>query len=233
MSDAIADRGLRAGPRYVADFDRCTPADALAPDATRGRWQTLPFEAEGVSGSMLFAGPETLAPDVTYPLRVEGWHAVSVGIHPTAEAESEFAQVPVKLSGDSAFTMLTWSTEGHHLRRKELQEIYWKVADLTDQSVVFSQLRRRIDPGDGLGSVQAGSARIAYLKLVPLADDEVRQLRGERASGRDRRLWAHNDAHGPHYVYRTDDRRRRSSARSSRIGTRTSAACTGSPARAT
>ena len=202
MSDAIADRGLRAGPRYVADFDRCTPADALAPDATRGRWQTLPFEAEGVSGSMLFAGPETLAPDVTYPLRVEGWHAVSVGIHPTAEAESEFAQVPVKLSGDSAFTMLTWSTEGHHLRRKELQEIYWKVADLTDQTVVFSQLRRRIDPGDGLGSVQAGSARIAYLKLVPLADDEVRQLRGERASGRDRRLWAHNDAHGPHYVYR-------------------------------
>ena len=124
MSDAIADRGLRAGPRYVADFDRCTPADALAPDATRGRWQTLPFEAEGISGSMLFAGPETLAPDVTYPLRVEGWHAVSVGIHPTAEAESEFAQVPVKLSGDSAFTMLTWSTEGHHLRRKELQEIY-------------------------------------------------------------------------------------------------------------
>ena len=84
MSDAITDRGFRAAPRYVADFDRCTPADALAADPTRGRWQTLPFEAEGVSGTMLFAGPETLAPDLTYPLRVEGWHAISVGIHPTA-----------------------------------------------------------------------------------------------------------------------------------------------------
>ncbi|MCY4112265.1 MAG: family 10 glycosylhydrolase, partial [Chloroflexi bacterium] len=202
MSDAITDRGFRAEPRYVADFDRCTPAEALATDATRGHWQTLSFEADGVSGTMLFAGPETLAPDVTYPLRVEGWHAISVGVHPTAGGESDFSLVQVMLSGDSAFSALTWSTEGHHLRRKELQEIFWKVADLTGQEVVFSQLHRRIDSGDGLASVQSGSARIAYLKLVPLAEDEVQQLVGERTSGRDRRLWAHNDAHGPHYTYR-------------------------------
>lgn len=202
MPDAISDRGFSGRPRYIADFDRCEPADALAAEIVRGRWHLMPFEAEGVAGTMLSVGPESLVPAVTYPLRARGWYAISVGVHPTAEAEGELPQVLVRLSGDSAFSTLTWSTEGHHLRRKQLQEIFWKVADLSGQEVVVGQVNRRIDEGDGLASVQTGAVRIAYLKLVPLTDGEIQGLHGERTLGSDRRLWAHNDSHGPHYSYR-------------------------------
>ena len=202
MPDGITDLGFTGFPRYVADFDCCVPAHALAADITHDRWHVMPFTAADVAGNLLSTGPETLVPQVTYPLRTRGWHAVSVGVHPTAEAEGEFSEVGVRLSGDPAFTNLTWSTEGHHLRRKEIQEIFWKVADLTGQDVVFAQVTRRVAPGHGPSSIQAGAVRIAYLKLVPLTAGEVRGLQKERSGGDDRRLWAHNDSHGPHYVYR-------------------------------
>ena len=199
--DHIAARGFTGEPVYITDLDRCTPATALCAEAARGRWQTLDYEAEGFSGVLLMAGPETRAPAIRYPLRAPGWHAVSVGVHPTSDGEGDLTQMLVKLSGDDTFSVLTWDTGGHHLRRKQLQEIFWKVADLTEQQVDFRQLTRRIDPGDAFGSVQCAALRVAYIKLVPLTPSEVDAVRAGRAGGEGRRLFAHNDSHGPHYVY--------------------------------
>ncbi len=36
--DFFGDRGYGAEPVYLADLERCTPADALAPPSRRGRW---------------------------------------------------------------------------------------------------------------------------------------------------------------------------------------------------
>ena len=180
MADCITDRGFSAAPIYVTDLERCQPADRLSPDGGVHRWQTISYETEGFSGVMLKAGPETRAPEVRYPLSVTGWHAISIGIHPTSE--EGLPQALVKLSGDDTYSVLTWDTGGHHLRRKQLQEIFWKVADLNGQAVDFCQLARRIDPGDGFGSVQCGGVRIAYVKLVPLTPAEVDAL--HRTTGR-------------------------------------------------
>ena len=145
MADCISDRGFSAAPIYVTDLERCQPADRLSPDGGFRRWHTIPYEAEGFSGVMLKAGPETRAPEVRYPLSITGWHAISIGVHPTSE--EGLPQALVKLSGDDTYSVITWDTGGHHLRRKQLQEIFWKVADLNGQAVDFCQLSRRIDPG--------------------------------------------------------------------------------------
>ena len=78
--DFIADRGYAADPVYVSDLDRCRPASALSTEPKWRKWRTLEYETETVSGVMLMAGPETAAPEVTYPLELSGWHAVSIGI---------------------------------------------------------------------------------------------------------------------------------------------------------
>ena len=200
MADFIADRSFSSAPIYVTDLERCQPADRLSPDGGFRRWHTIPYEAEGFSGVMLKAGPETRAPEVRYPLSMTGWYAISIGIHPTSE--EGLPQALVKLSGDDTYSVLTWDTGGHHLRRKQLQEIFWKVADLNGQAVDFCQLARRIDPGDGFGSVQCGGVRIAYIKLVPLTPTEVDALHTEQQEGGHRCLFAHNDSHGPHFLYR-------------------------------
>ena len=79
--DFIADWGLEAEPIYVTDLDRCLPSDALTARPSRGRWRTMPFETQDFSGTLIAAGTETEAADVTYPLDVQGWHAVSIGLH--------------------------------------------------------------------------------------------------------------------------------------------------------
>ena len=66
---------------YLTDMSQCTPAHHLCNEPKRGSWRTLIYEAEELSGTMLWAGPETVAPDVVCPLRVEGWHEVHFGVY--------------------------------------------------------------------------------------------------------------------------------------------------------
>ena len=103
MADFITDRGFSAAPIYVTDLERCQSADRLSPDGGIRRWQTISYEAEGFSGVMLKAGPETHAPEIRYPLSVTGWHAISIGIHPTSE--EGLPQAPV------SYTHLTLPTK--------------------------------------------------------------------------------------------------------------------------
>ena len=66
---------------YITDMGACTPAAALSAEHRKYRWQTVPYEAEGVSGTMIYSGPETDTPPVTLPLGVSGWHAVFLGLY--------------------------------------------------------------------------------------------------------------------------------------------------------
>ena len=45
-------------------------------------------------------------------------------------------------------------------------------------------------------------AKIAYIKLVPMSASEVASMKADRGRRGNRRLYAHNDAHGPLFLYR-------------------------------
>ena len=106
--DRIGDDWLSQQPIYRTDLNRCTPADALAPEPHLRRWRTLTYEIDSLSGVMLLAGPETAAPTITYPLNLRGLHAVSVGVLPITNAEEGHQlAVLLKRSGDETFTALT------------------------------------------------------------------------------------------------------------------------------
>ena len=205
--DRFTDRWPAAPPVYLTNLDKCRPAEALSREARRGHWRTLAYETDGSSGVMLIAGPETAAPEITYPLQASGWHAVSVGMYVMPGAT---VKVPVRLSGDPAFSILTlpqlelgWTT--HTAAQEQIWEQFWKVADLTDQQVVLGQVSWRVTSGDEPGSLQGLDAAIAYIKLVPLSEAEVGAVKADRSRIDTRRLFAHNDAHGPHWLYRLTD----------------------------
>ena len=61
--DFIADRGFAADPIYMADMDVCQPAQAISPQRQRCRWHTVSYETSDFAGTMLCAGPETVAPE--------------------------------------------------------------------------------------------------------------------------------------------------------------------------
>ena len=206
----LADRGFAAEPIYMSDMDRCRPGSALSPDAMRGRWRMLDYETDTLSGVMLMAGSETDAPEITYALRVSGWHAISIGTWMMKQwyLSGGSLELRVKLSGEQTFSamvlpvvppptkpLVEWDrwTGG-----EELQESFWKVADLTGQELVLGQNAWRVATGDGPGSLQCSPATIAYIKLVPLSDEEVSAWQADRKRTDTRRLFAHND-----FVYPT------------------------------
>ena len=187
--DFFGDRGFGSEPVYLTDMDRCTPSGSIGRESARGKWRAFDYETEGFDGVLLMAGPETEAPDIVYPLDVTGWHAVSIGIHPTDRGQSRQSRLLVKLSGDDAYVEATWEPDGH-LARQRLEEIFWKTADLSGQQIHFRQFRESRVPGSAGGAAECGAARIAYIKLVPLSDDEVRRASGGPSG---RRLFAHSD----------------------------------------
>ena len=152
---------------------------------------------------MLLAGPNTAAPTVRYPLDVQGWHAVSIGVLPSRPGESDGHAVRVRLSDDAVETMLHSSAEASHgVHDRSIVEMFWKVADLTDQDLHIGQVAWQEAPGDGIGAVRCMHARIAYIKVVPLTEAEAEATRADRAEARNRTLFAHQDAHGPHWLWR-------------------------------
>ena len=209
MGDMIDARGFAADPVYIADMDRCEPGSVLSDRPAWRQWRKVGYATESFEGVMLIAGPETAAPEVTYPLDVTGWHAVTIGVYGD---QVEDTQVLVRLSGESVSSMLMLKPLGYEQGEEEgkmkevadpgIHEMFWKVADLTGQSISFAQQYWRVSQGDGPGSLKAHGARVAYVKLTPLSDDEVAALKADRADSGARTLFAHNDAHGPLYSYR-------------------------------
>ena len=204
VTDFISDRGFASPPIYRTDLSSCLPASALAPRAAPHKWRTMDYAAGDLAGVMLLAGPETAAPPVTYPLGLRGWHAVSIGVLPIrSESEGRQHEVELKLDGDGPFTILSiphWEAESVHSR--SLIEMFWQVADLTDRDLVIGQTTVQSAPGDEPGAFVSQPARIAYIKLVPLTEEEVAQFKDDRRRADTRRLFAHQDAHGPHSLWR-------------------------------
>lgn len=202
--EQYSDSWLSGEPIYLADLNNCLPPEALSPLPVHERWRMLEYDTEDFSGVMLLAGPETAAPEVTYHLEVTGWHAVSVGVFPHYDEGSE---VLVRLDGEDTFSMLRRIDDEMHgqsmtVHELSIQEMFWRIVDLTDQDLVFAQISYELTHGDGIGAVESSSAQVAYIKLVPLNDCEVDAVKSDRSQARNKRLFAHNDAHGVHYGYK-------------------------------
>ena len=96
----------RNEPIYLADLDRCQPETALSRTARRFAWRMLDFETDKAAGTLLFAGEETEAAEITYPFEVQGWHDVYIGLFNNAWRPYEAQRVFTRLSGDPAFSLI-------------------------------------------------------------------------------------------------------------------------------
>jgi len=140
-----------AKPVVLADMGKCTPAAALTTASRLKQWRVLPYEAGNIAGKMIWATEESQAPELTLPLTAQGWHAIYVGL---ADPAHVGCQALLRLSNDPAPVPRARAAG-------QLEEAFFKVADLTGQSLHLS----RHPNGPGCG--------VAYVKLVPLTPAEV------------------------------------------------------------
>ncbi len=176
---SLADAPLRSGafatewrngssPVVITDMGLCAPSKALSPKSAKRHWQLMSYEAEPLKGRMLWASDEANAPPLTLPLNTNGWHAVYVGL---ADPSVLGCHALLRLTSDSAYVPRT-RTAG------QIEETFFKVADLTGQSLHIAQ-----ESGG-----QGRSCGIAYVKLVPLTSDEVAAFKADRQDSSCRKL---------------------------------------------
>ena len=177
------------GTVILSDMSICKPASALSKIATKNHWTLFSYEAEEISGVIVGAGSMADAPDITLPLGVKGWYAIYLGYwNPHHDYDGD-TLVRLKLTGDQCFRIIT---ESNYLGaeaapmmwdRAELKECFVREADLTDKELIFRQHKEG----------RPRKSYIAYIKLVPLNEQQVESIKKDRADKDTRVLTASND----------------------------------------
>jgi hypothetical protein len=184
-----------AEPTVICDMGRCTPGALLSTAETKGKWRLLPYEADGLAGRMISAASYITAPEIRLPLKVSGWYSVYVGYWNPYYVYDGGVVVKVKLSSDKAFTRFKDPTSVFDPNAEYLQEAFFKHADLTGEDLIIGKVNGPL----------AQSCHVAYVKLVPLTQTQVEQIRADRARRETRSLVATIDGMSYYFAneYRT------------------------------
>ena len=175
--------------KCLSDMRRCTPATALSTVHKKKHWTLIPYEADEVSGVMIGAGSVADAPEVTLPLGVSGWHAIYLGFWNPHHEYDGGTCVRLKLTGDPCFQALSdFNNDGAPAAPSlwdgaELQECFFRHADLTGKDLVIAQQSKG----------EPKKAYAAYFKVIPLRRAEAVAIRKDRANRANRTLIATND----------------------------------------
>lgn len=174
----------------ISDMSRCQPANALSKTPKKNHWQLINYEAEGVKGVIIGATTLKDAPDVTLPLGVKGWYAMHLGFwNPHHAYDSNFG-IKLRLSDEDVFRIIVDKAPSLEWPGWfELKEVFYRSADLTGKDLIIAQKSKGT----------AHKAYVAYIKLVPLSEKEVEQIKKDRMRKDTKKLYALNDGNGLFY----------------------------------
>ena len=174
------------------DMSLCPPASALSREQKEGHWFLVDYETEdGLKGVTMYASPEVETPAVTLPLNLKGWYSIYVGVNYTrTELSSGWAELPaaflrVKLTDDKSYTNIRPEAlfkgapgiyENKMGRLNEtwdsIYEVFWKSSYVTGQDITLSP---PIKGSPGSNSI----ANVAWIRAVPLSEEEIEQAKGD------------------------------------------------------
>lgn len=173
----------------LSDMSQCRPVSALSKVNKKNHWTLIPYETDEVSGVMIGAGSVADAPEVTLPLGVSGWHAIYLGFWNPHHEYDGGTCVRLKLTGDPCFQALSdFNHDGAAAAPPlwdgaELQECFFRHADLTGKDLVIAQQSKG----------EPKKAYVAYFRLIPLSQAEADAIQKDRANRVNRSLIATND----------------------------------------
>jgi len=176
-------------PLFLSDLSHCLPVSALSKTNKKNHWSLIPYETDLISGVMIGAGSMAHAPDVTLPLGLAGWHSIYLGYwNPHHDYDGD-TTIKLKLTGDPCFQPISDRTYAGaaaapvNWTGTHLSECFFRHADLTDRDLVIGQQQKG----------EFKKAYVAYVKLVPLNQEEVNSIQKDRVRKDTRKLISSND----------------------------------------
>ncbi|MCF6284779.1 MAG: family 10 glycosylhydrolase [Candidatus Hydrogenedentes bacterium] len=162
---------------YLTDMSRCKPAESLSEELRPNRWRMIPYKTEEIQGTLLGAASYIEAPEVRLPLNQTGWYAVYLGIWNPHLMYDGKPVIKARLSSRPVFQQIHPGGSPDTQATTYIEEVRLCDADLGDeQYIAFGK-------SNGL---QPRSAYVAYVKLVPLTEEQIR-LEGARRGTREHR----------------------------------------------
>jgi uncharacterized lipoprotein YddW (UPF0748 family) len=151
-------------PIVLDDFTQLTPPGQVSPTPASGKWLLGDMGGQTV----LYADGGTALEPVDYPLDLNGWYDIHVGLveKPGPIDDAEWQGIHLKLTDDPWYTHVSGGRTGLGTDPSlaVVDEMFWKRANLTDQDIrIYQPYGRFFKPAGG----------IAYLKLVPVSDEQV------------------------------------------------------------
>lgn len=187
-----ADRWERSKDAIIiSDMSQVTPKNALVDDSRKKRhWKVLEYETKaGLKGKSIASMPDTGAPNVTLPLNAKGWYAIYLGLGGVGRfAFGQESEVRVKLTND-----VTYQHRRYSGARDDIDEVFFKAADLTAQNLQIAQMRMQAKM-DLRPDTTPRHTVLMYVKLVPLTEAEVTWIKQDREQKNTKKLIATLDA---------------------------------------
>lgn len=156
----------------ISDFTACKTISGQEVAQSPG-WKLTDYRHESGKGVMLIAAGHEAGEDLIFYPAATGWHRIYVGIY---NHDFRVSVVKLKLSDDAVFRKVM---VGAHAREAPgfIEEGFWKCADMTDRQFIIQK---------------AGSQRgnIAYIRLAPMSEQEIEQLKRSRLEARKYKLGA-------------------------------------------
>src|SRR3546814_5772757 len=129
---------------------------------------------------MVWAHAAADVQDIVLPLDQSGWHKVYLGLWNPDHAHDGEAVPRGKFTSDEGYRILNLGGSPDTPERTSIIEVFVDERDLTDQDLVFS---KSFGP-------RGKSAYFAYVKLVPMSDEEIAQAVADKTQPRPRNLIA-------------------------------------------
>ena len=171
-----------AEERVITDLSVCRPGARLSREMRQGKWRLIDYTTDDISGTLVWASNDGYPEPVTLPLNVEGWYAIHLGV----PKKICFGDPLVKLTDDPCFFPVTKDPYPTWGPVPKMWEGFWKCADLTGQDLVITH---GPDPTHR-------HPTLAYVRLVPLSDAQVTELKEDARDPSFKKLIAIHDGFG-------------------------------------
>jgi len=150
-------------------YEKVVEKDRISNRMTPDLWYRMPYQIENLEGELLLAGELTKPQPLTIKPELSGWYKIYICFVNMRSDNHVYFKLTDDLAYDGIKTVgfdspRTWCAT------EFAEEVYWKCADLTGQDIAM------VKPDCG----QRNAASVAWLRFVPMTEEEVAEYKAYR-----------------------------------------------------
>lgn len=163
--------------------NQLSPADAITDGDTPTTWRRCHYETAELSGTLVAAQDRSRVAPLTLSPNLTGWYRIHLGIGRRSSEGHIQQRLLVSLTGDKAERLVApW----RGLSPWTVDDCFFRCADMTGKSLTFRhpEYERAAD-----------ETLLAFVRFIPMSDEEVSAYLAERERRDTRTLYATDDVH--------------------------------------